>query len=202
MAIKKNIVRIIAGELRGRQVECEVNPRLRPTPQRAREALFSILGGDLTGVHFVDVFAGTGVIGMEALSRRAERCWFIEKDPKLAQALEKHLRLFRIADRVAVLRDGKPQVFEYDLALNGLEHGFEMRMARAGATGHLSAEAAPGEAALIQRLSPDARAARQWADLAQNLGVRARRGKSVNLDPFALLMDMVLKIEETALALA
>jgi 16S rRNA (guanine(966)-N(2))-methyltransferase RsmD len=104
MAIKKNIVRIIAGELRGRQVECEVNPSLRPTPQRAREALFSILGGDLTGVHFVDVFAGTGVIGMEALSRRADRCWFIEKDPKLAQALEKHLRLFRIADRAVVSR--------------------------------------------------------------------------------------------------
>lgn len=104
MPSKKNTVRIIAGELRGRRIECEVNPRLRPTPQRAREALFSILGGDLSGVHFVDVFAGTGVIGMEALSRGAERCWFIEKDPKLAMALEKYLKLFRIADRGVVSR--------------------------------------------------------------------------------------------------
>jgi len=104
MPSKKNAVRIIAGELRGRMVECEVNPRLRPTSQRAREALFSILGGDLSGVFFVDVFAGTGVIGMEALSRGAERCWFIEKDPKLAVALEKHLKLFRIADRGVVSR--------------------------------------------------------------------------------------------------
>lgn len=104
MPTKKNTVRIIAGELRGRRIECEVNPRLRPTPQRAREALFSILGGDLSGVHFVDVFAGTGVIGMEALSRGAERCWFIEKDPRLAMALEKYLKLFRIADRGVVSR--------------------------------------------------------------------------------------------------
>lgn len=104
MPSKKNTVRIIAGELRGRRIECEVNPSLRPTSQRAREALFSILGGDLSGVLFVDVFAGTGVIGMEALSRNADRCWFIEKDPKLAVALEKHLKLFRIADRGVVSR--------------------------------------------------------------------------------------------------
>ena len=104
MPSKKNTVRIIAGELRGRKVECEVNPLLRPTSQRAREALFSILGGDLSEVYFVDVFSGTGVIGMEALSRGAERCWFIEKDPKLALALEKHLKLFRIADRGVVSR--------------------------------------------------------------------------------------------------
>jgi DNA polymerase-3 subunit delta' len=57
-------------------------------------------------------------------------------------------------------------------------------------------------AALILRLSPDADAARLWADLAQGLSARARRGKAVNLDPAALLMDMVLKIDETAGTLA
>ena len=57
-------------------------------------------------------------------------------------------------------------------------------------------------AALFARLAPDPWAARSWADLAQSLGNRARRGKAVNLDPAALLMDMVLKIDETAGSLA
>ena len=60
----------------------------------------------------------------------------------------------------------------------------------------------PPGPALIERLSPNPRAARHWADLAQSLGVRARRGKAVNLDPAALLMDMVLKIDDTAGSLA
>ena len=76
------------------------------------------------------------------------------------------------------------------------------RLARQGATGQPVPEAAPGEAALLARLSPDPAAARVWADLAQTLSVRARRGKAVNLDPAALLMDMLLKVDETAGPLA
>jgi DNA polymerase III subunit delta' len=55
---------------------------------------------------------------------------------------------------------------------------------------------------LIARLSPTPDAARHWADLAQGLANRARKGRAVNLDPAALLMDMVLKIDETAGMLA
>ncbi len=76
------------------------------------------------------------------------------------------------------------------------------RLARAGTTGECPGEAARGEAALIARLSPDAASARHWADLAQVLGLRARRGKAVNLDPSALLMDMVFRIEAVASTLA
>lgn len=79
---------------------------------------------------------------------------------------------------------------------------FLTRLARTGATGTPPPEAAPGEAALLARLSPDASSARTWAELAQTLSLRARRGKAVNLDPAALLMDMVLKIDETAGTLA
>ena len=79
---------------------------------------------------------------------------------------------------------------------------FLARLARAGTLLELPVEAARGEAALIERLSPSPGHARVWADLAQVLGNRARRGRSVNLDPAALLMDMVLKIDETAGALA
>ena len=81
---------------------------------------------------------------------------------------------------------------------------FDLFLARAARTGVLgpAPEAAPGEAALLQRLSPDAGAARTWADAQQRLGNRARTGKSVNLDPAMLLLDMVLQIDETATALA
>ena len=79
---------------------------------------------------------------------------------------------------------------------------FLARTARAGTLNLLPPEAARGESALIERLAPTPHSARLWADLAQSLGIRARRGKSVNLDPAALLMDMLLKIDETAGTLA
>ena len=75
---------------------------------------------------------------------------------------------------------------------------FLARLARASATTTLPPEAAPGESALITRLGTPAKASLIWADLAQSLTIRARRGRAVNLDPAALLMDMLLKIDETA----
>ena len=88
-----------------------------------------------------------------------------------------------------------------DLTL-GLFDLFLARLARAGVAGPPAAEAAPGEAALCARLAPDAHSARIWAELHQSLGARARHGRAVNLDPAALLMDMVLKVNETAARIA
>ena len=90
---------------------------------------------------------------------------------------------------------------QFDLIVSLIDL-FLSRLARAGTLNLAAPEAARSEAALIQRLSPDAQAARHWADLAQTLGNRARRGRAVNLDPAALLMDMVLKIDEVAGTLA
>ncbi|MDU8946186.1 DNA polymerase III subunit delta' [Ovoidimarina sediminis] len=75
------------------------------------------------------------------------------------------------------------------------------RLARTGAGAPPNAEAAPGEAAHLARLSPDPRAARQWAALQQTLADRAQHGLAVNLDPSSLILDMVLKINETAAAI-
>ncbi|WP_136646181.1 DNA polymerase III subunit delta' [Tabrizicola sp. YIM 78059] len=94
---------------------------------------------------------------------------------------------------------GAAETFELLVTLIDL---FLARLARFGATGALPPEAAPGEAQLLQRLAPHPLAARAWADLAQSLSARARRGKAVNLDPAALLMDMLLKVDETAGSLA
>ncbi len=96
---------------------------------------------------------------------------------------------------------GRGAEARFDLLI-GLFDAFLARLARTGATGQTPPEAVPGEAALLARLAADPAAGRAWADLAQSLGARARRGRAVNLDPAALLMDMVLKIDETAGALA
>lgn len=102
--LMKTSLRIVAGTLRGRKIDCDVTPDLRPTSQRAREALFSILGGYLDGFRFVDVFAGTGVIGIEALSRGATRCLFVEKDARLVSNIEKHLARFGVGLRSDILK--------------------------------------------------------------------------------------------------
>jgi len=76
---------------------------------------------------------------------------------------------------------------------------FLARLARRGATGAPPAvEAAPGEAALLARLAPDAGRARVWARVAEETGARARHGLAVNLDPVSLVLDTVLRIQQTA----
>ena len=105
------------------------------------------------------------------------------------------------AQSLAEAGAGRGAEASFDLILR-LVDLFLARLARAGVTGSPPPEAAPGEAALIARLAPDATAALVWADLAQSLSARARRGRAVNLDPASLLMDMVLKIDETAGTLA
>jgi 16S rRNA (guanine(966)-N(2))-methyltransferase RsmD len=97
-------LRIVAGALRGRKLLCTVGPGLRPTPQMVREALFSILGNAIPGRPFLDVFAGTGVNGLEALSRGASSALFVERDFRLAQEIDRHLRAFDLTDRGPVVR--------------------------------------------------------------------------------------------------
>jgi len=90
---------------------------------------------------------------------------------------------------------------QFDLILTLLDL-FLTRLARAAATRTLPPEAAKGESEALTRLANHPDAARLWAEAAQSLSARARKGKAVNLDPAALLMDMVLKLEETAGTLA
>ncbi|PQO24092.1 DNA polymerase III subunit delta' [Rhodobacteraceae bacterium WD3A24] len=102
-----------------------------------------------------------------------------------------------LADQAA----GKGAEARFDLTLRLLDV-FLARLARSGVTGPPAPEAAPGEAALMSRLCPDRRAAREWAEQQQALGNRARQGRAVNLDPAALVLDMVLKLDATARKLA
>jgi 16S rRNA (guanine(966)-N(2))-methyltransferase RsmD len=97
-------LRIVAGALRGRKINCHVSPELRPTPQMVREALFSILGDAIPERPFFDVFAGTGANGLEALSRGASFTTFVERDFRLAQEIDNHLKAFGVARAAQVVR--------------------------------------------------------------------------------------------------
>jgi 16S rRNA (guanine(966)-N(2))-methyltransferase RsmD len=102
--MEKAHIRIVAGRLRGRKLIVAVHPGLRPTPQMVREALFSILGNAVPDRPFIDVFAGSGVVGLEALSRGARSATFIERDHKLADAIERSARTFDVAAAADIVR--------------------------------------------------------------------------------------------------
>ncbi|HVK10520.1 MAG TPA: RsmD family RNA methyltransferase [Gemmataceae bacterium] len=104
MATSKTEVRIVAGSLRGRKLSVVVHPGMRPTPQMVREALFSILGNAVPGRVFYDIFAGTGVVGLEAVSRGASRAALIERDPRQVAGIQKYIDQFGVADKAQVLR--------------------------------------------------------------------------------------------------
>ena len=100
----RTFIRIVAGSLRGRKIGCVVNPELRPTPQMVREAYFSILGNAIPDRPFVDIFAGTGVVGIEALSHGASMTHFVERDPQFAKGIESHLRKFELIRQTKLYR--------------------------------------------------------------------------------------------------
>ncbi len=101
---EKSDLRIVAGSLKGRKVTVLVHPGMRPTPQMVREALFSILGNAVPGRVFYDIFAGSGVVGLEAISRGASRSNLIERDAKQASDIFKYVTQFKVADKASVLR--------------------------------------------------------------------------------------------------
>jgi 16S rRNA (guanine(966)-N(2))-methyltransferase RsmD len=84
-------MRIVAGEFRGRQLKSPNWEGLRPTSDRLRETLFNILGPSVRGATVLDGYAGTGAIGIEALSRGASAVTFVEKDPRAIKLIEANL---------------------------------------------------------------------------------------------------------------
>jgi 16S rRNA (guanine966-N2)-methyltransferase len=97
-------LRIVSGSLRGRKLSYTIHPGLRPIPDMVRQALFNILAGVVAGRPFFDLFAGTGIVGFEALSRGAEPVEFVERDVRVAGTIIKHLQDFGSADKAHVQR--------------------------------------------------------------------------------------------------
>ncbi|MDE3195368.1 MAG: 16S rRNA (guanine(966)-N(2))-methyltransferase RsmD [Acidobacteriota bacterium] len=97
-------MRVIAGEFRSRRLLSTPGMETRPTSDRLRETLFDILGTSVEGAVFVDAYAGTGAVGIEALSRGARRAIFIEKDRKAVETIRKNLENLGITERAAVIQ--------------------------------------------------------------------------------------------------
>src|SRR5262249_19263022 len=100
-------MRIIAGRFRSRQLKSLKGLALRPTSDRLRETLFNVLADLVPGSRFIDLFAGTGAVGIEALSRGAREVIFVEKHPPAVALIRKNLESLDVRDQFRVLaQDG------------------------------------------------------------------------------------------------
>jgi 16S rRNA (guanine(966)-N(2))-methyltransferase RsmD len=96
-------MRIIAGSLKGRRLVTPRDASLRPTSDRVKESMFSILGGEVDGKSVLDLFAGTGNLGIEALSRGAKRVVFVEKSREALGLIKKNLLACRMENKSELL---------------------------------------------------------------------------------------------------
>ena len=97
-------LRVIAGKARGMKLKAVPGGSTRPVMDRVKEALFSIIGSDIQGADFLDLFAGTGSVGIEALSRGADFAQFVELNRRAIQVIRDNLDHTRLADSAAVVR--------------------------------------------------------------------------------------------------
>lgn len=128
-------LRIIGGDWRGRRLEFPSSPNLRPTGDRIRETLFNWLAAEVSGSRCLDLFAGSGALGLEALSRGARHCTFLETSSAAIEGINAHLSLLNAVDRGRVIntnalswRDDPFDIvfvdppFSDNLAIDSLKH--------------------------------------------------------------------------------
>jgi 16S rRNA (guanine966-N2)-methyltransferase len=96
-------MRVIAGEFRSRRLKSIPGVATRPTPDRLRETLFDILGPRIAGVTFLDAYAGTGAVGIEALSRGAVHAFFLERNRAALEAIRENLASLELERRSTVV---------------------------------------------------------------------------------------------------
>ncbi len=97
-------MRVIAGTAKGHRLRSVPGDTTRPITDRAKESLFNILGDFIVGARVLDLFAGTGAVGIEALSRGAAEVVFVDKSPAALRTVRANLQHTRLADRAVVLR--------------------------------------------------------------------------------------------------
>lgn len=115
--VKMNL-RIIAGKARGIRLQVPNNKELRPTTERVRAALFSILLPRLQGAIFLDLYAGTGANGIEALSRGASAAVFVEKDRQALSTIEKNLARAGLSENADCVLGSVPEALKYAARLH------------------------------------------------------------------------------------
>lgn len=117
-------LRVIAGAYKGHVIHAPKGDTTRPTADRVREAAFNLIGYAVEEAHVLDLFAGSGAMGIEALSRGALRCTFVERDEAACRAIVANLEKLRLTGAVVLRRDARHALDEeaaagrrYDLVL-------------------------------------------------------------------------------------
>ncbi len=113
-------MRVISGFAKGRNLQSVPGDSARPITDRVKEALFNILGADIVDAQFLDLFGGTGGVGIEALSRGAARAVFVDKNRQAQETIKANLMHTRLIDRAKIVRGdaftflaGQPEPFHY-----------------------------------------------------------------------------------------
>ena len=145
-----NTLRIIGGDWRGRRLEFPSSPNLRPTGDRIRETLFNWLAPDIRGSRCLDLFAGSGALGLEALSRGASHCTFLETSAIAINVIGNHLTQLnaggrgRVVNTNALFWQDDPfdivfvdPPFSEGLAIDSLSHLINNRLLTDGALVYL-----------------------------------------------------------------
>ena len=97
-------MRIVAGEARGRRIEAPAGRNTRPTLDRVRENLFNMLQGEIPGSTVLDLFAGSGALSFEALSRGATKAYLVDHDPKASAVERRNAEALRYTERVRIVQ--------------------------------------------------------------------------------------------------
>jgi 16S rRNA (guanine966-N2)-methyltransferase len=105
-------MRIIAGRLRGRRVDAPGSGAVRPTYDRVRESVFGILDPILAGARVLDLFAGSGALGLESLSRDAEAATFVEIEPRVLRVVKANVERLGVGDRSRLVRRDATRLLE------------------------------------------------------------------------------------------
>ena len=107
-------MRVIAGELRRRRLRAPTWQGLRPTSDKLRETLFNVIAARVAGARVIDLYAGTGAVGIEALSRGAAHVTFVDSDARALKLVRENLAGCGVSDRYAIIRlrlpEGTPQL--------------------------------------------------------------------------------------------
>ena len=136
-------MRIVAGSLKGRRLDAPTWDGLRPTSDKLRETLFNVLASHIQGARVLDGYAGTGAVGIEALSRGAAHVTFVERDPRAVALIEDNLGHCGVSDRYAIIRarfagiEGPPGVGPFDVIFLDPPYGASELSAALDAAEHL-----------------------------------------------------------------
>jgi 16S rRNA (guanine(966)-N(2))-methyltransferase RsmD len=109
---KSQPLRIGGGRFKGRRLQSVPGLGVRPTSGRVRQALFNMLRPLIGNAIFVDLFAGTGSVGLEALSHGARQAFFVERDRRTVAVLQDNIQRCAVADRTTVIVDALPQALQ------------------------------------------------------------------------------------------